>query len=119
MLNTAKEEIIMNIKQLAQYDNEKKSSTVAYILGAISWVIPMGLHKFYLGHNTAGWLYVAFGLVTYLVYVKNNPTALFAMGILSIAWVISMLVDAFTTRGYVKGYNRKLMDRLEGDEYEN
>ena len=106
----------MNFKQLARYDNEKKSTKAAYILGFISWWVPLGLHKFYLGHHITAGLYLAFGFLTLFATITVSQYLLIWMTFLSIPYSISMAVDGITTRDYVKKYNENLMNAIEGDE---
>ena len=106
----------MNFKQLARYDNEKKSTKVAYVLGLISWWIPLGLHKFYLGHQTTAVLYLSFGFLTMYAMITASQILLACMTFLSIPYSISMAVDGITTRDYVKKYNSNLMDTIGGGE---
>lgn len=107
----------MNIKQLAQYDNEKKSATVAYILGFISWIIPFGFHKFYIGDKGMGITYIGISLTCPFLFESGIQEFKYLSTVLTLVFVGSMIVDLFTTRTQVKELNSKLMNRLGGDDF--
>ena len=99
----------MNTNNYMQYDNQKKSKTTAYLLGAISWVIPLGLHKWYLGHTD--WAVVYIILFTLSLLTTGSLLLVF-----SLVYGILLLVDAFKTSIDVDNHNNKLIESLKEDD---
>lgn len=103
----------MNMKQLAEYDNSKKSTTVAYILGFLTWFIPLGLHKWYSGQDTMAACYTGFGVLWFITLVSQSEEMLYIFTVATIPYSICMIIDAFTTRDHIKEYNNKLINKIE------
>jgi TM2 domain-containing membrane protein YozV len=94
----------MNTKLEMKYLNEKKSMKLAYLLGAISYIIPLALHKFYL--EQYGWA------VLYIILISIgllSPQSLEG-ALCTLVYSILMLVDIIKTSLDVKSYNEKLLD---------
>ena len=98
----------MNTNNYMQYDNQKKSKTTAYVLGAISWIIPLGLHKFYLGHTDWAMVYI-------LLFILSMLTTGSLLLVLSLVYGILLLVDAFKTSIDVDNHNNRLIESLKED----
>lgn len=98
----------MNTKTLMQYDNRKKNKTTAYLLGALSWIIPLGLHKWYLGHTDWAVVYVLLALTSILT------VGTIASFIFSMAYTIFLLIDVIKTSMDVDKHNNNLIEELGG-----
>ena len=90
----------------AQYDIEKKSLLVAYLLWFFLGYV--GAHRFYLGRPISGFIMLALSAVTLVL-------ALVSFGFLSFLWVVVglwWLVDALLIPGLVAGRNTRIADRV-------
>ena len=90
----------------AQYDIEKKSLLVAYLLWFFLGYV--GAHRFYLGRPISGFIMLALSAVTLVL-------ALVSFGFLSFLWVVVglwWLVDALLIPGIVAGRNTRIADRV-------
>ena len=90
----------------AQYDIEKKSLLVAYLLWFFLGYV--GAHRFYLGRPLGGFIMLALSAVTLVL-------ALVSFGFLSFLWVVVglwWLVDALLIPGIVAGRNTRIADRV-------
>ena len=90
----------------AQYDMEKKSLLVAYLLWFFLGYV--GAHRFYLGRPISGFIMLALSAVTLVL-------ALVSFGFLSFLWVVVglwWLVDALLIPGLVAGRNTRIADRV-------
>ena len=99
----------MNTNNYMQYDNQKKNKTTAYLLGAISWVIPLGLHKWYLGHTDWAVVYI-------ILFILSMLTTGSLLLVFSLVYGILLLVDAFKTSIDVDNHNNKLIESLKEDD---
>ena len=99
----------MNTNNYMQYDNQKKSKTTAYLLGAISWIIPLGLHKWYLGHTDWAMVYI-------LLFILSMLATGSLLLVFSLVYGILLLVDAFKTSIDVDNHNNKLIESLKEDD---
>lgn len=89
----------------AQYDIEKKSLVVAYVLWAFFGYV--GAHRFYLGRPLSGLIMLALSGVILLL----------SFGVLGFLWfVIGLwwLIDALLIPGIVAGRNQRIADRVLG-----
>ncbi|WP_230989426.1 TM2 domain-containing protein [Devosia faecipullorum] len=92
----------------AQYDIEKKSLLVAYVLWAFLGYV--GAHRFYLGRPLSGLVMLALSTIILVL-------SLVSFGFLSFLWVIVglwWLVDALLIPGIVAGRNARIADRVLG-----
>lgn len=92
----------------AQYDIEKKSLVVAYVLWAFLGYV--GAHRFYLGRPVSGFVMLALSGVTLLI-------TLISFGLLSFLWFVVALwwlLDALLIPGIAARRNTYLADRLFG-----
>lgn len=92
----------------AQYDIEKKSLVVAYVLWAFLGYV--GAHRFYLGRPLSGFLMLALSGVVLLI-------TLVSFGIFSFLWFVVgiwWLVDALLIPGIAAKRNSSIADRLFG-----
>lgn len=90
----------------AQYDIEKKSLLVAYLLWFFLGYV--GAHRFYLGRPVSGFVMLALSAVTLVI-------TLVSFGFLSFLWVVVglwWLVDALLIPGIVAGRNTRIADRI-------
>lgn len=90
----------------AQYDIEKKSLVVAYVL----WIFLgyVGAHRFYLGRPISGILMLALSGVVFTL-------SLVSFGLLGFLWVIVglwWLIDALLIPGMAAGRNTRIADRV-------
>lgn len=92
----------------AQYDIEKKSLLVAYVLWFFLGYV--GVHRFYLGKVVSGLVMLALSaIILVLTFVS--------FGFLSFLWVIVglwWLIDALLIPGIAAGRNGRIADRLLG-----
>ena len=92
----------------AQYDIEKKSLLVAYVLWAFLGYV--GAHRFYLGRPLSGLVMLALSTIILVL-------SLVSFGFLSFLWFIVALwwlVDALLIPGIVAGRNARIADRVLG-----
>ena len=92
----------------AQYDIEKKSLLVAYLLWAFLGYV--GAHRFYLGRPLSGFIMLALSGVMLLL-------TLISFGFLSFLWVIVAIwwfIDALLIPGIAANRNSRTADRLFG-----
>lgn len=92
----------------AQYDIEKKSLLVAYVLWAFLGYV--GAHRFYLGRPLSGLIMLALSTIILVL-------SLVSFGFLSFLWFIVALwwlVDALLIPGIVAGRNARIADRVLG-----
>ncbi|HEV7344073.1 MAG TPA: TM2 domain-containing protein [Devosia sp.] len=92
----------------AQYDIEKKSLIVSYVLWFFLGYV--GAHRFYLGKPLSGVIMLALsGIILLLTFVT--------VGVLSFLWVIVglwWLIDALLIPGMAAGRNSRIADRVLG-----
>jgi len=92
----------------AQYDIEKKSLLVAYLLWAFLGYV--GAHRFYLGRPLSGVLMLALSGIVLLV-------TLVSFGLLSFLWFIVAIwwfIDALLIPGMAASRNTDIADRVFG-----
>lgn len=92
----------------AQYDIEKKSLVVAYVLWALLGYV--GAHRFYLGRPLSGFLMLALSGVVLLI-------SLVSFGVLGFLWFVVglwWLIDALLIPGIAARRNSHLADRVFG-----
>lgn len=92
----------------AQYDIEKKSLLVAYLLWAFLGYV--GAHRFYLGRPLSGFVMLALSGVVLLL-------TLISFGFLSFLWVIVAIwwfIDALLIPGIAANRNSRIADRVFG-----
>ncbi len=95
----------------AQYDIEKKSLVVAYVLWAFLGYV--GAHRFYLGRPLSGVIMLALSGVILLLTVVS-------FGFLSFLWFIVglwWLIDALLIPGIAAGRNERIANRVLGRRY--
>ena len=92
----------------AQYDIEKKSLLVAYLLwGFLGYV---GAHRFYLGRPLSGFILLALSAVVLLLTFVS-------FGFLSFLWVVVAIwwfIDALLIPGMAASRNSRIADRVFG-----
>lgn len=97
-----------NDRTYAQYDIEKKSLLVAYVLWLFLGYV--GAHRFYLGKPLSGLVMLGFsGVVLLLSFVS--------FGLLSFLWVLVALwwvIDALLIPGMAASRNRGIADQVFG-----
>lgn len=92
----------------AQYDIEKKSLIVAYVLWAFLGYV--GAHRFYLGRPLSGLIMLALSAITLVV-------TLVSFGLLSFLWFVVgawWLIDALLIPGIAASRNQRIADRVLG-----
>jgi TM2 domain-containing membrane protein YozV len=92
----------------AQYDIEKKSLLVSYLLWFFLGYV--GAHRFYLGKVLSGFVMLSLSGVVLLL-------TLISFGFLSFLWAIVglwWLIDALLIPGIVAGRNNRIADRVLG-----
>lgn len=98
-------------RSYAQYDIEKKSLLVAYLLWAFLGYV--GAHRFYLGRPVSGFVMLLLsGLVLLLTVVS--------FGVLSFLWApvaLWWVIDALLIPGIAAGRNERIADRVLGRRY--
>lgn len=82
------------------FDSRKKSTFVAYLLGAI--LGGLGLHRIYLKDYTYA------GVILCLFLLS------FAIPLAGVLHLILVLLDVFLTYSEVKGYNKRVRREIEG-----
>ena len=100
----SKSAISGDTKALMEFESQKKSVGVAYLLWFFLGML--GVHRFYAGKSGSGFLMLVIwviSLVLSLVYV-----GLVGFFILGVWW----LIDAFLLSGIISEYNRSLMARI-------
>jgi TM2 domain-containing membrane protein YozV len=98
----------MTDRAYAQYDIEKKSLLVAYLLWFFLGYV--GAHRFYLGRPLSGLIMLAFSAITLLLTFVS-------FGVLGFLWFaigLWWLIDALLIPGIVAGRNSRVADRLLG-----
>jgi TM2 domain-containing membrane protein YozV len=101
----------MTDRASAQFDIEKKSLLVAYLLWAFLGYV--GAHRFYLGKPLSGFIMLAFSAVVLIL-------SFVSFGILSFLWVLVALwwlIDALLIPGIAAGRNSRIADRIFGRRY--
>lgn len=89
-----------------QYDIEKKSLLVSYLLwGFLGYV---GAHRFYLGRPLSGFIMLALSGFVLLLSVVSFGLLSFLWGIVILWW----LIDALLIPGIVANRNRGIADRV-------
>ena len=92
----------------AQYDIEKKSLVVAYVLWFFLGYV--GVHRFYLGRPISGLMMFGFSAVVFLL-------TLVSFGFLGFLWFLVglwWLIDALLIPGMAAGRNTRIADRVFG-----
>lgn len=95
-------------RSYAQYDIEKKSLLVAYLLWFFLGYV--GAHRFYLGRPLSGFIMFAFSGVVLLL-------SLVSFGLLGFLWALVglwWLIDALLIPGIAAGRNSDIADRILG-----
>ncbi len=95
-------------RAFAQYDIEKKSLLVAYLLWAFLGYV--GAHRFYLGRPVSGLIMLMLSGVVLML-------TLISFGLLSFLWAVVglwWLIDALLIPGIAAGSNSRIADRLLG-----
>lgn len=95
----------------AQYDIEKKSLIVAYILWFFLGYV--GAHRFYLGRPLSGVIMLALSAVTLVL-------TLVSFGVLGFLWFVVglwWLIDVLLIPGMAAGRNSRIADRVFGSRY--
>ena len=98
----------MSDRAYAQYDIEKKSLLVAYLLWFFLGYV--GAHRFYLGRPLSGVIMLALSVITLLLAVVS-------FGLLSFLWFpifLWWLIDALLIPGIASGHNSRTADRILG-----
>ena len=90
----------------AQYDIEKKSLLVAYILWFFLGYV--GAHRFYLGRPVSGLIMLALSAVTLLLTFVSFGVLGFLWFVVGLWW----LVDALLIPGIAAGRNTLIADRV-------
>ncbi|MGV8853183.1 MAG: TM2 domain-containing protein [Devosia sp.] len=92
----------------AQYDIEKKSLLVAYVLWFFLGYV--GAHRLYLGRPVSGLIMLALSAVTLVL-------SFVSFGVLGFLWVVVglwWLIDALLIPGIAAGRNMRIADRVFG-----
>ncbi|MBF0681054.1 MAG: TM2 domain-containing protein [Devosia sp.] len=92
----------------AQYDIEKKSLLVAYLLWAFLGYV--GAHRFYLGRPLSGVIMLALSAIVLLVTFVSFGLLSFLWAIVAIWWFI----DALLIPGMAASRNSDIADRVFG-----
>jgi TM2 domain-containing membrane protein YozV len=98
----------MSDRSYAQYDIEKKSLLVAYLLWFFLGYV--GAHRFYLGRPVSALIMLALSAVILVL-------TLISFGFLSFLWAIVglwWLIDALLIPGIAAGRNSEIADRVLG-----
>ncbi|KKC41462.1 hypothetical protein WH87_00470 [Devosia epidermidihirudinis] len=90
----------------AQYDIEKKSLVVAYVLWFFLGYV--GAHRFYLGRPLSGFLMFAFSAVVLLLTFVSFGVLGFLWFVVGLWW----LIDALLIPGMAAGRNTAIADRV-------
>lgn len=99
---------MVNDRAAAQYDIEKKSLLVAYLL----WFFlgSIGAHRFYLGRVFSGLLQLLFSGVVLILTVVSFGVLGFLWALVGLWW----LIDALLIPGIVAGRNYRIADQVFG-----
>jgi TM2 domain-containing membrane protein YozV len=92
----------------AQYDIEKKSLLVAYLLWFFLGYV--GGHRFYLGRPVSGLVMLALSAVVLVLTFVSFGFLSFLWAIVGLWW----LIDALFIPGMAAGSNNRLADRMFG-----
>lgn len=92
----------------AQYDIEKKSLLVTYLLWFFLGYV--GAHRFYLGRPLSGFLMLALSTVVLLLSLVSFGFLGFLWAIVGLWW----LIDALLIPGILAGRNVRIADRVFG-----
>ncbi len=95
-------------RSYAQYDIEKKSLLVAYLLWFFLGYV--GAHRFYLGRPLSGFIMLALSGVILLLTVISFGFLSFLWAIVGLWW----LIDALLIPGMAAGRNSDIADLLLG-----
>ena len=95
-------------RALAQYDIEKKSLLVAYLLWFFLGYV--GAHRFYLGKSLSGFVMLAFSAAVLLLTLVSFGVLGFLWALVGLWW----LIDALLIPGIAAGRNSRIADRLLG-----
>lgn len=95
-------------RALAQYDIEKKSLLVAYLLWFFLGYV--GAHRFYLGESLSGFVMLAFSAAVLLLTLVSFGVLGFLWALVGLWW----LIDALLIPGIAAGRNSRIADRLLG-----
>ncbi len=95
-------------RSYAQYDIEKKSLLVAYVLWAFLGYV--GAHRFYLGRPVSGFAMLLFSGVVLLLTVVSFGVLSFLWALVALWW----LIDALLIPGIAAGRNERIADRVLG-----
>jgi len=90
----------------AQYDIEKKSLLVAYLLWFFLGYV--GAHRFYLGRPLSGFVMFALSAVTLVLTLASFGFLGFLWALVGLWW----LIDALLIPGIVAGRNTRIADRV-------
>lgn len=90
----------------AQYDIEKKSPLVAYLLWLFLGYV--GAHRFYLGRPLSGFLMLVLAGVTLLLTTLSFGLLSFLWAVIALWW----LIDALLIPGMAAGTNTRIADRV-------
>jgi TM2 domain-containing membrane protein YozV len=97
-----------NDRSYVQYDIEKKSLVVAYLLWFFLGYV--GAHRFYLGRPVSGLIMLAFSAIVLIL-------SLISFGILGFLWALVglwWLIDALLIPGMAASRNRGIADNIFG-----
>ncbi|KKB09960.1 TM2 domain-containing protein [Devosia chinhatensis] len=92
----------------AQYDIEKKSLVVAYVLWAFLGYV--GAHRFYLGRPLSGMFMLMLSSITLILTFVSFGFLGFLWFIVGLWW----LIDALLIPGIAAGRNQRIADRVLG-----
>lgn len=91
-------------KKLMQYEANKKSAGVAYLLWFLFGML--GVHRFYMGRNGSGATILALTIISaFLIPVGIGVATVFIPAV----WVF---IDLFLINGMVHSYNNNLINML-------
>ena len=90
----------------AQYDIEKKSLLVSYLLWFFLGYV--GGHRFYLGRPVSGFIMLALSAITLLLTVVSFGVLGFLRAVVGLWW----LIDALLIPGMAAGSNTRIADRV-------
>ena len=90
----------------AQYDIEKKSLLVAYLLWFFLGYV--GAHRFYLGRPVSGLIMLILSAVTLVLTLVSFGFLGFVWAVVGLWW----LIDALLIPGIVAGRNTRIADRV-------
>ena len=95
-------------RSYAQYDIEKKSLLVAYLLWFFLGYV--GAHRFYLGRPVSALIMLALSAVILVLTLISFGFLSFLWGIVGLWW----LIDALLIPGIAAGRNSEIADRVLG-----